>query len=75
MRTIALASLFLFAASAATRRPILFWSAHGGAGDYSKMTPQAIEARRDLMVQAIRAGYEISRAAGPAWTRWKPPFA
>jgi hypothetical protein len=74
MRTIALASLFLFAASAQPAADFTL-VAHGGAGDYSKMTPQAIEARRDVMVKAISAGMPYSRAAEPAWTRWKPPFA
>lgn len=38
--------------------------AHSGAGDYSKMTPQTIEARRDGMLQAIRAGYAILARGG-----------
>ena len=38
--------------------------AHSGAGDYSKMTPQTIEARRDGMLKAIRAGYAILARGG-----------
>jgi len=38
--------------------------AHSGAGDYSKMTQQVIETRRDGMVQAIRAGYSILARGG-----------
>lgn len=38
--------------------------AHSGAGDYSKMTPQTIEARRDGMVQAMRAGYAVLARGG-----------
>src|SRR6202451_4240339 len=63
MRTIALTCLFLFAASAQPATNFVL-VAHGGAGDYSKMTPQDIQARRDLMVKAIRAGYEILARGG-----------
>jgi beta-aspartyl-peptidase (threonine type) len=38
--------------------------AHGGAGDYTKMQPEAIAARRDLMVKAISTGYEILARGG-----------
>ncbi len=38
--------------------------AHSGAGDYSKMTPQVIDARRDGMLKAIRAGYAILARGG-----------
>lgn len=38
--------------------------AHSGAGDYSKMTPQTIEARRDGMVTAMRTGYAILARGG-----------
>jgi len=38
--------------------------AHSGAGDYSKMTPQTIEARRDGMVTALRAGYAVLARGG-----------
>lgn len=38
--------------------------AHNGAGDYSKMAPEAIEARREGMVKAIRAGYAILSHGG-----------
>jgi beta-aspartyl-peptidase (threonine type) len=63
VRTIGLVSLLLFAASAkpATKFVLV---AHSGAGDYSKMTPQIIEARRDGMVKAIRTGYAILARGG-----------
>jgi L-asparaginase / beta-aspartyl-peptidase len=38
--------------------------AHSGAGDYSKMAPQVIEARRDGMLKAIQAGYAILARGG-----------
>jgi isoaspartyl peptidase/L-asparaginase-like protein (Ntn-hydrolase superfamily) len=38
--------------------------AHSGAGDYSKMTPQVIEARRDGMVKGIRVGYAVLARGG-----------
>src|SRR6266849_5264664 len=38
--------------------------AHGGAGDYSRMTPKEIEARRGVMVKAIQTGYGILARAG-----------
>jgi beta-aspartyl-peptidase (threonine type) len=63
MRTIALTSLFLLAASAQPASNFVL-VAHSGAGDYSKMTPQIIEARRDGMVKAIRAGYAILSGGG-----------
>jgi L-asparaginase / beta-aspartyl-peptidase len=63
MKTVALAWLLLFAASAQPASNLVL-VAHGGAGDYTKMTPQAIEARRDLMLKAIRGGYEILARGG-----------
>jgi beta-aspartyl-peptidase (threonine type) len=63
MRTIALASLLLFSAFAQPASNFVL-VAHSGAGDYTKMTPQAIEARRDGMVKAIRAGYAILARGG-----------
>lgn len=33
--------------------------AHGGAGDYSKMSPEQIEMRRAAMAKAAKAGYAI----------------
>ncbi len=63
MRTIALTSLFLFAMSAQAAKDFVLL-AHSGAGDYSKMTPQTIEARRAGMVKAIRAGYAILARGG-----------
>ena len=38
--------------------------AHGGAGDYSRMTAEQIEARRAVMVKAIQAGYAILAGGG-----------
>jgi L-asparaginase / beta-aspartyl-peptidase len=38
--------------------------AHSGAGDYSKTPPNVIEARRDGMVKAVRAGYAILARGG-----------
>jgi hypothetical protein len=72
MRTIALASLFLVAASAQPANNFVL-VAHSGAGDYSKMTPQVIEARRDGMLKAIRAGYAILARGGASLDRWRRP--
>jgi len=63
MRTIALASLCLFAVSAQAAKNFAL-VAHSGAGDYSKMTPQTIEARRAGMLTAIQAGYAILARGG-----------
>ena len=63
MSIITLASLFFVAAHGQAASNFVL-VAHGGAGDYSKMTPQAIEGRRDLMVKAIRAGYQILARGG-----------
>jgi beta-aspartyl-peptidase (threonine type) len=63
MRTFAVTSLFLFAAFAQADNNFVL-VAHSGAGDYSNMTPQTIEARRDGMVKAIRAGYAILARGG-----------
>ena len=63
MRTIALGSLFLIALSAQPANNFVL-VAHSGAGDYTKMTPQVIEARRDGMLQAIQAGYAILSRGG-----------
>jgi L-asparaginase / beta-aspartyl-peptidase len=63
MRTLTLALLFVFAAVAQPASNFVL-VAHSGAGDYSKMTPQIIEARRDGMVKAIRAGYAILEHGG-----------
>jgi beta-aspartyl-peptidase (threonine type) len=38
--------------------------AHGGAGDYAKMTPAQLEERRATMVQAIQTGYAILARGG-----------
>jgi beta-aspartyl-peptidase (threonine type) len=63
MRTIALISLFLLAGSSEAANDFVL-VAHSGAGDYSNATPQTIEARRDGMVKAIRAGYAILARGG-----------
>src|ERR1700722_9019559 len=63
MRTIALASVLFFSASAQPASNFVL-VAHSGAGDYSKMTQPVIEARRDGMVKAIRAGYAILSRGG-----------
>ena len=63
MRIIALVSLFLCAGSAQPANNFVL-VAHGGAGDYINMTPQAIEARRDVVTQAVRAGYAILARGG-----------
>jgi beta-aspartyl-peptidase (threonine type) len=63
VRTFALASLLLVASSAEPANNFVL-VAHSGAGDYSKMTPAVIEARRSGMVRAIRAGYEILSRGG-----------
>jgi len=39
--------------------------AHGGAGDYSKMPAEQIEARRAAMTKAVRAGFAILARGGP----------
>jgi beta-aspartyl-peptidase (threonine type) len=63
VRTIALTSLFLLAVSAQGASDFVL-VAHSGAGDYSKMTPETIEARRDGMVKAIRAGFAVLERGG-----------
>jgi beta-aspartyl-peptidase (threonine type) len=63
MRTVALTSLFFLAASAQPATNFVL-VAHSGAGDYSKMTPRVIEARRDGMLKAIQAGYRIVAGGG-----------
>lgn len=62
MRTTALTSLFLFAVSAQAGNFVLV--AHSGAGDYRNMPALTIEARRDGMEKAIRAGYAILARGG-----------
>jgi len=61
-RTLALALLCASAACAQTNHFVLV--AHSGAGDYSKTPPNVIEARRDGMVKAVRAGYAILARGG-----------
>lgn len=63
MRIVLLAGLFLFVSSAQSQNNFVL-VAHSGAGDYSKMSPETIEARRDGMVRAIRAGYAILAKGG-----------
>ncbi len=63
MKAITPISLFLFAAVAQPASNFVL-VAHSGAGDYSKMTPQTIAARREGMVKAIRAGYAILARGG-----------
>jgi beta-aspartyl-peptidase (threonine type) len=63
MKAFPLVSLFLFAAVAQPASNIVL-VAHSGAGDYTKMTPPVIEARRDGMSKAIRAGYAILSRGG-----------
>ena len=62
MRIIPLASLFLFAVSAKPASFVLV--AHSGAGNNPNMTAQVLDARRDGMVKAIRAGYAILARGG-----------
>ncbi len=50
--------------AAAQAQPSFVLVAHGGAGDYSHMTPEMIEARRAAMVKAIRAGYSVLAGGG-----------
>lgn len=38
--------------------------AHGGAGDYSSMSPEQIEMRRGAMLKALQAGYAILAKGG-----------
>ncbi len=61
MRTIA--ALLIFAASIQAASNFVL-VAHSGAGDYSKMPAETIEARRDGMLKAIQAGYAILARGG-----------
>jgi L-asparaginase / beta-aspartyl-peptidase len=63
MRTIALVSLFLLAVSSRAANDFVL-VAHSGAGNNPNMTAQVLEARRDGMVKAIRAGYAILTRGG-----------
>jgi L-asparaginase / beta-aspartyl-peptidase len=63
MKAFPLASLFLFAAVAQPASNFVL-VAHSGAGDYTKMTPPVIEARRAGMLKAIQAGYAILSRGG-----------
>jgi beta-aspartyl-peptidase (threonine type) len=62
-RTIGLGLLLLLAASAQPAANFVL-VAHSGAGDYSKMAPETIEARRAGMLKAIQAGYAILSHGG-----------
>jgi len=63
MKILAVAALFVCAASAQQASNFVL-VAHSGAGDYSKMTQQVIEARRNGMLQAIQTGYAILARGG-----------
>jgi L-asparaginase / beta-aspartyl-peptidase len=63
MKTFAVVCVLLSAASAQSADRFVL-VAHSGAGDYTKMTPQVIQARRDGMVKAIRAGYAVLEHGG-----------
>jgi len=51
-------------ADARQTTPSFVLVAHGGAGDYSKMSQEQIDERRTTMVRAIRAGYAILSRGG-----------
>jgi L-asparaginase / beta-aspartyl-peptidase len=63
LRTIMLGAVAVLAASAQSANHFVL-VAHSGAGDYSKMPPRTIAARRDGMVAAMRAGYAILARGG-----------
>jgi L-asparaginase / beta-aspartyl-peptidase len=63
MKAFPLVSLFLFAAVAQPASNFVL-VAHSGAGDYTKMTPPVIAARRDGMLKAIHARYAILARGG-----------
>lgn len=52
----------LSSAAAQTSKIVLV--AHGGAGNYDNMPPEQIAKRREVMIEAIRAGYEILGRGG-----------
>jgi hypothetical protein len=62
-RTLALALLCVSAACAQTANHFVL-VAHSGAGDYSQTPPNVIQARRDGMLKAVRAGYAILARGG-----------
>jgi L-asparaginase / beta-aspartyl-peptidase len=63
MRTIALVCLFVAAVSLQAADNFVL-VAHSGAGGYSSMPAPMIEARREGMVKAIKAGYAILAHGG-----------
>jgi len=60
---VAILALIVMSATAAPP-PNFVLVAHGGAGNYGAMTPEQIEARRAVIIQAVRAGYEILSRGG-----------
>lgn len=63
MRIVLLAGLFALVSSGQSQNSFVL-VAHSGAGDYSKMLPETIEARRDGMVRAMRAGFAMLARGG-----------
>jgi L-asparaginase / beta-aspartyl-peptidase len=63
MRTFALVPFFLLAVSSEAATGFVL-VAHSGAGNNPNMTQQVIDARRDGMAKAIRAGYAILARGG-----------
>lgn len=63
MRIVLLAGLFALVSSAQSQNNFVL-VAHSGAGDYSKMSPETVEARRAGMIRAMRAGYAILARGG-----------
>ena len=64
MKIVVLACLACFAAFAQPPAHFVL-VAHGGAGDYTKMTPEMIETRRGAMAKAVGAGYQVLVHGGP----------
>jgi len=52
------------AARGAEQAPGFVLVAHGGAGNYGQMPPERIEARRAVMIEAIRNGYKVLAGGG-----------
>jgi beta-aspartyl-peptidase (threonine type) len=63
MKILVLGLLLLSAAAAQSPKGFVLL-AHSGAGNRSSTDPQVVEARRDGMVKAIRAGYAILARGG-----------
>ena len=51
-------------AGAPQAKPAFVIVAHGGAGSYEHMTPEALEQRRNAMVKAVSAGYAVLAGGG-----------